>query len=129
MWRFAVMGVLAFTWSGCGPTPTTPVAPHQHASSSGTTEATTAADPVADAADTEPPATPPDSTGAAPSDGNAPAADPTETAAKQALVTKLRTGAATEQDLRMLKALCAHEGDRACRDEADSALRKLRQGD
>lgn len=81
-----------------------------------------------------PPAQTPE-TEPAPSTGSAPALSPTSTPesdsaavaidmqqARAAIETRVSDGTATEQDLRMLKAICSHQGDRACRDAAAARL-------
>ncbi len=44
---------------------------------------------------------------------------------KAGLQSKMRSGRATENELRMLKAICMGDGDKACRNEAVAALKKL----
>jgi ABC transport system ATP-binding/permease protein len=49
-----------------------------------------------------------------------------ENAQKKALMNKAMSGKATETELRMLKAICMNDGDRACRDMAVAQLAALK---
>src|SRR5690606_8081116 len=51
-----------------------------------------------------------------------------ENAQKKALMNKAMSGRATETELRMLKAICMNDGDRACRDMAVAKLAALKKG-
>jgi len=56
-------------------------------------------------------------------------AAPNEEAVRRALEPKVRGGTATRDEIKMLKAICSHLGDRACRDRAAEALqRSLAEG-
>jgi hypothetical protein len=46
---------------------------------------------------------------------------------KQGLYSKMASGRATEDELRMLKAICMNDGDRACRNMAVAELQKKRE--
>jgi hypothetical protein len=39
----------------------------------------------------------------------------------------MNSGKANKDDLRMLKALCQHQGDMACKNKANEAMKKLSQ--
>jgi hypothetical protein len=49
-----------------------------------------------------------------------------EKAQKRMLYNKAASGRATEYELRMLKAICMNDGDRACRNMAVAKLRELK---
>ena len=50
-----------------------------------------------------------------------------EKSQKRSLLSKARSGRASESELRMLKAICMNDGDRACRNEAVAKLNELRK--
>jgi pSer/pThr/pTyr-binding forkhead associated (FHA) protein len=51
----------------------------------------------------------------------------TETKQRRALEARMNSGKANKDDLRMLKALCQHQGDMACKNKANEAIKKLAQ--
>jgi hypothetical protein len=56
-------------------------------------------------------------------------AAPTEESLRRALEPKVWGGTATREEIKMLKAICSHLGDRACRERASAALqRSLEEG-
>jgi hypothetical protein len=57
----------------------------------------------------------------------APTAEDTETKQRRALEARMNSGKANKDDLRMLKALCQHQGDMACKNKANEAMKKLSQ--
>lgn len=58
-------------------------------------------------------------------DGNDGALGEGEKAMQRRLEGRLASGQATVEELRMLKAICQHQGDAACKGKAQAALRKL----
>jgi hypothetical protein len=58
----------------------------------------------------------------------APQGPPDEAAMRRSLEPKMNSGRATLDDLKMLKAICSHMGDSACRDRAKAAI-KAKQAD
>jgi ABC transport system ATP-binding/permease protein len=57
----------------------------------------------------------------------APPGPPDETAMRKALEPKVWGGRATIDEIRMLKAICSHAGDRACRDRAGALLKQKQE--
>jgi hypothetical protein len=51
---------------------------------------------------------------------------PDEAALRQQLEPRVFSGRASVDEIRMLKALCSHQGDRACRDRAAALLPRTR---
>jgi hypothetical protein len=58
-------------------------------------------------------------------DGSTRGEEEAAAATRRALESRLRGGRATSEELRMLKAICQHQGDAACKERAQEALRKL----
>jgi hypothetical protein len=58
-------------------------------------------------------------------EGQAPSGKFDENAQRRALEAKVWNGTATEAEIRMLRAICSNQGDRACRDRATKMLRQL----
>jgi len=54
------------------------------------------------------------------------AASPDEREMRRQLEPKVYAGRGTVEEIRMLKAICAHQGDRACRDRAAALLPKAK---
>ncbi len=50
-----------------------------------------------------------------------------EKSQKRSLIAKMHSGRASEAELRMLKAICMNDGDRACRNQAVAKLNELRK--
>ncbi|HEU4409907.1 MAG TPA: hypothetical protein VFS43_31930 [Polyangiaceae bacterium] len=48
-----------------------------------------------------------------------------EAATRRAIEARLQSGRATAEELKMLKAICRHQGDEACKERAQEALGKL----
>lgn len=77
----------------------------------------------------QPPSAPttakPETTTTPPVTGNAP---PNEAAIRRSLEPKVWGGKASIDEIRMLKAICSHMGDRACRDRANAMLKQKQSG-
>lgn len=102
------------------PTPTTPVGGGGPAPNAGTgpgPAATTATEPAPTQTKTSAPTS--SSTGAA---ANPSGID--EAAIRRGLEGKVWSGKATLDEMRMLKAICSHMGDRACRDRAAAMIKQ-----
>jgi hypothetical protein len=55
------------------------------------------------------------------------AAGPDEGAVRRSLEDKVWSGRGSLEDIRMLKAICSHQGDRVCRDRAAEILKKKQE--
>jgi hypothetical protein len=56
-------------------------------------------------------------------------APPAEMEIRRRLEARVWGGRASQDEIRMLKAICSHQGDRACRERARAALERARAGE
>lgn len=90
--------------------------------------------------DSKPAGTAPDKTAKKPTDKDPPVAATTATTAppttdagdpemkqRRALESRMNSGKASKDDLRLLKEICKHQGDAACKGRVNDALKKLSQ--
>ncbi len=54
---------------------------------------------------------------------------PAEVEIRRRLEARVWGGRASQDEIRMLKAICAHQGDRACRERARAELERARAGE